>query len=277
MLKILLPEWQGCGTSTEVYDGARALAAALWPEGHDLVVDAPRDEELATIGSVKGLDSIAGRAVQALEALRAKAPTRLTMVGGTCGVELAPVSYCQERYGEDLAVIWLDAHGDLNTPASSPSGHFHGMVLRTLLGDGPAGLTDRLGGHLAPEQVFLVGARDLDEPEHDYIAQGGVTWLGADVCDRPDDLVDAINRGGFSHVYVHFDVDVVDPGDFDSSYFRVPDGPALAAVADTLGTLHRHLDVVGLSVLEYCDRSEKERSRLVTAVRGAQARSCCGS
>lgn len=276
MLKLLMPEWQGCGVSVDMYDGARALAAAWWPDGPDLVVDAPREEELATTGAVLGLTSIAPRFTAALAQLQAAGPSRLAVVGGTCGSELAPVAYCHGLHGDDLAVVWLDAHADLNTPASSPSGHFHGMVLRTLLGDGPEDLVAPLGRPLDPHQVFLVGARDLDPAEHDYVARGGVTWLGPDVCDRPDDLVDQIARGGFSRLYVHFDVDVVDPGSFSSGYFQVPGGPSLGAVADTLGSLHRHFDVVGFSVLEYCDRGEGDRSRLVTALRGAQARSCCG-
>jgi arginase len=51
---------------------------------------------------------------------------------------LEPVSAALARHGDGLAVVWFDAHGDLNTPESSPSGAFHGMVLRTLLGQGPA-------------------------------------------------------------------------------------------------------------------------------------------
>jgi arginase len=47
-------------------------------------------------------------------------------VGGTCGVEAAPVAYLNERYAGDLAIVWFDAHGDLNAPDTSPSGHFHG-------------------------------------------------------------------------------------------------------------------------------------------------------
>ena len=64
------------------------------------------------------------------------------MIGGTCGAEIAPVAYLNNHYESDLAILWFDAHGDLNTPKTSLSGHFHGMVLRTLLGEGqlfPAG------------------------------------------------------------------------------------------------------------------------------------------
>ncbi len=276
MLKVLMPEWQGCGLSNTVHDGAVALAGAWWPEGPDLTIDAPRDEALVVDAGVKGLASMAPRLAGAIEALRAIQAERLVVVGGTCGVEVAPVAYLHERYGDDLAVVWLDAHADLNTPASSPSGHFHGMVLRTLLGDGPEAMTTAIGRPLNPHQVFIVGARDLDPAEHAFIGRSEATWLGPDVCDAPERLLDTLQRSGCHHVYVHFDVDVIDPQDFRSSYYQVPGGPTLAAMADTIGALHRHFDVVGLSVLEYCDREARDRERLVTALKGAQARSCCG-
>lgn len=63
-------------------------------------------------------------------------PDTIFTVGGDCGVELLSVSYLNKRYNGALAVIWFDAHGDLNTPASSPIKKFHGMPLRALLGEG---------------------------------------------------------------------------------------------------------------------------------------------
>ena len=94
-------------------------------------------------------------------------------VGGTCGVEAAPVAYLNEQYDGDLAIVWFDAHGDLNAPATSPSGHFHGMVLRTLLGEGPHEYVGELRRPLRPAQLFLAGTRDLDPEESAYILRAG--------------------------------------------------------------------------------------------------------
>jgi arginase len=126
MLKLLLPEWQGCGVSTEVADGARVLAREWWGAKDVTVVDAPQKETLAIGEQVLGLASMAPRAGEALRQLRALNAERLQMIGGTCGVEVAPVAYLNERYAGDLAVIWIDGQADLNTPETSPSGHFHG-------------------------------------------------------------------------------------------------------------------------------------------------------
>ncbi len=267
MLRLLLPEWQGCGVSSEVADGACVLAREWWGAEDVTVVDAPQVEALVSDERVLGLASMAPRAGEALRQLRALGPDRLQMVGGTCGVEVAPVEYLNQRYGGDLAVIWIDGHADLNTPESSPSGHFHGMVLRTLLGDGPAGLSTHVTHPLRPDQVFLVGPRDMDPAELDYMHTRPVTWMRDEAFVSPQRLTDAIAAKGFTHVYIHFDVDVVSPADFGNALMRAEGGPLLPEVADLLSHLHRHTDVVGFSVLEYCDRTDADRQRLMAILR----------
>lgn len=119
-----VPQWQGSSSATarRLQEGA-ALPAALIP-GAERVRVRPGGTPAET----------AARTRAALS--RAKGRLVVT-VGGDCGVELEPVAAAVRRHGDRLAVVWFDAHGDLNTPRSSPSGAFHGMVLRTLLGDGP--------------------------------------------------------------------------------------------------------------------------------------------
>jgi arginase len=275
MLRLLLPEWQGCGVSSEVADGARALARHWWGAHAVTVVESPQDETLEIGERVLGLSSIAPRAAEALECLRAVSPERVQMIGGTCGAEVAPVEYLNERYAGDLAVIWIDGHADLNTPQSSPSGHFHGMVLRTLLGDGPPALSTQVAHPLRPEQVFLVGPRDMDQAELDYMHTRPVTWMRDDAFVSPSHLTDAIAAKGFGHVYIHFDVDVVSPANFGNALMRAEGGPILPEVADLLSHLHRHTDVVGFSLLEYCDRTADDRERLLAVLRAAETTGCC--
>lgn len=279
MLKLLLPEWQGCGTTNVVAGGARRLAQAWWGRDPWITVEAPDDEVLAIRAGVSGLDSMAERLARVREVLATEAPTRLMTIGGTCGVEVGPVGWLNERYEGDLAVVWLDAHADLNTPASSPSGHFHGMVLRTLLGEGPEALVSQVARPLRPDQVVLAGVRDLDPPEQAYIETAGISVFPPDAFGHPDTLAQQLRARGISRVYVHLDVDVISPSDFGSSLMRTPGGPTLAEVMDVVASLHRHLDVVGFSVVEYTEYNEnaaQDRDRLVTALRGAHVRLCCG-
>ena len=251
MLYLLYPEWQGSGRSPSVQQGALAIARELFPDTPFLTVDSPPDEMLTCVDGVNGLGSIAPRFRDAIAALRAAAPDRILTIGGTCGVEAAPVGYLNERYDGDLAVVWLDAHGDLNTPESSPSGNFHGMILRTLLGDGPAEYAAGLRRPLAPAQVFLAATRDLDPPEAAFIAEHRITVTPPTDFVDPQRLVNRIRERAFRHVYLHLDLDALRPEDFPDTLMKTPGGPTLDDVSRMLGALATAFTVAGFSVLEY--------------------------
>ena len=260
-LSLLLPEWQGYGVDALVASGARQ-AAALFDAGAFLEIDAPDVETLAVEHGVLGLASIAGRARRTLAAIDERRPSRIFTVGGTCGVELAPVAYLNARYRGDLAVVWLDAHADLNTPESSPSGHFHGMVLRTLLGDGPAVLVDALPRVLAPAQVVLAGARDLDRGEIAYVSDAALSLLSPADLLVPDRVAGRIRAGGFTRVYLHLDLDVLDPAEFPDTLVSAPAGLSRDNVVATVRELAGRFDVVGFSVVEFRPRSADALARL---------------
>jgi arginase len=268
---LLQPEWQGFGLHPGVFHGARALGAELFRGLDYTTIDAPETETLEVEDQVLGWHSIAARAERALEILREALPDRTVMVAGTCGAELAPVAYLNEQYAGDLAVLWLDAHADLNTPASSPSGHFHGMILRTLLGDGPAAAGRMITRPLAPSQVFLVGVREFDPPEAEFVKAHGIPVLGDDVFEDPARAVAVLGSRGIKRLYVHFDVDVLDPASFTGALMHAPGGgPTLAQATAFIGVMSKSFDVVGLSVLEYCER-EPAAAR---ALAGALVSSC---
>jgi arginase len=133
---------------------------------------------------------------------------------------IAGVSGHFRRQGRSVGVIWFDAHGDSNTPETTPSGNIHGMSLAISMGQGDPDLV-RLGGH-APKidgrRVVLIGVRDLDPGERDVLKRSGATvFTIRDVDERGmRDVVTqaiAIAGEGTSGIHVSFDLDVVDPED----------------------------------------------------------------
>ena len=120
-------------------------------------------------------------------ALAAAIPELPIVLGGCCCSHIGAIEGLAARH-ERLAVVWLDAHGDLNTPETSPSGNEWGMPLRMLL--------DR--GTVDAGAVVLWGARNLDPPEEEFIAANGIG-------DDPGTLL-----GRADAVYVALDCDVVD-------------------------------------------------------------------
>lgn len=157
------------------------------------------------------------------EAGRAAIPV---VMSGDCMASLGTVAGLG-RAGIDPVVVWLDAHGDLNTPEGSPSGYLGGMPLRLLVGHRPELVAGRLGLRAVPEEkVVLVGARDLDPPEEAYLAGAGIGR--ATVADLDADRIPA------GPIYLHVDFDVVDPADLPGLLYPTPGGPRLPAVAAAL-------------------------------------------
>ncbi len=259
---LLYPEWQGYGVDASVHHGALAVAHGLFPDTLFTRIESPVDEALTVECGVVGLSSIASRFRAALAGLRASAPDRVVTVGGTCGVEAAPVAYLNERYGGDLAVVWFDAHGDLNAPATSPSGHFHGMVLRTLLGDGPVDYVRELRRALDPGQIFLAGTRDLDADEAAYIRDAGISVTPPEAFADPRAVATAIRARGFTTVYLHVDMDCFRPDEFPDTLMRTPEGPSFASVAATIADLRGSFHVAGFSLVEYVERGGGSLAKL---------------
>jgi arginase family enzyme len=147
-------------------------------------------------------------------ALAAALPERPLVLGGCCCAHVGAVEGLATRY-ERLAVVWFDAHGDLNTPESSPSGNLWGMPLRMLVD----------GDIVAADDVALVGARNLDAPEEGFIAANGV-HVGEDAIARALDGAEA--------VYVAFDADVLDPDEDVVPFMPEPGGLTLVEAAAEL-------------------------------------------
>jgi len=149
-------------------------------------------------------------------------PARPLVLGGCCCAHVGVVEGLAARHGH-VAVLWLDAHGDLNTPETSPSGNEWGMALRMLL--------DR--GTIAAADVVLWGARNLDPPEEDYIAAAGIGDDPAALLDRAEAL------------YVALDCDVLDPGEL-AVFMPEPGGPTLAEVERLLAEVRESGKLVGV-------------------------------
>ena len=149
-------------------------------------------------------------------------PVRPLVLGGCCCAHVGAIEGLAARHGH-VAVLWLDAHGDLNTPETSPSGNDWGMALRMLL--------ER--GTIAAADVVLWGARNLDPPEEEYIVAAGID----------DDASALLARA--EAVYVALDCDVLDPGEL-AVFMPEPGGPTLAEVERLLAEVRESGKLVGV-------------------------------
>jgi arginase len=131
---------------------------------------------------------------------------------------VAAVAAAHRKRGARIGLLWIDAHADINTPETSPSGNVHGMPLAALLGLGPAALSE-IGGpgpKVQPQNVALVGIRALDEAEKATVRASGIhAYTMADIDRRGISavLTDALAHvlDGTGGVHVSFDIDGLDP------------------------------------------------------------------
>ncbi|WP_375400062.1 arginase family protein [uncultured Amnibacterium sp.] len=247
---VVVPQWQGSASSRSMrlIDGAEAIRGDL-PSGATTTVEIPLGAGDAVDTGVHRYSTLAVVRERLSMVLANIDPADTPIViGGDCGVELAAVEHAAARAaaaGERLGLVWFDANPDLHTPDSSPSGAFCGMVLRALLGEGAPGLVAERP--LAPDDVVLAGTRSEDDGEAEYLASSPITLVRAEELDGLADAVDAL---GCDRVYLHIDLDVLDPGEFagltDPQPFGVSLGDLTKAISVAVGS--RRLAGAGIAM-----------------------------
>jgi arginase len=145
------------------------------------------------------------------------------VLGGDHSIAAGVAAGVASHYRKDnkeIGYLWLDAHGDMNTPESSPSGNVHGMPLASIMGYGPAELVDLMGfkPKAEPGNIVIVGARDLDAQERKIAKKSGIhvfTMRDIDERGMREVMADALKYAmdDTAGIAVSLDMDFVDPSD----------------------------------------------------------------
>ena len=162
-------------------------------------------------------------------------------LGGEDGILMGIVEGLSNGLNKRFGLIYLDAHGDFNTPETTPSGLIGGMNVAAVAGRGPANLTTIFGHkpQLPEEAIVLFGTRDLDDPEKVALDNSKVTIISANEI-RETGGGQAMKRAlqtlkpHVDAVYVHMDVDVLDPAEMNALILPVPNGITIAECASAL-------------------------------------------
>ena len=161
------------------------------------------------------------------------------LTAGHCSIALTTLPTVA-RHRPDARVLWLDAHGDFNTPDTTPSGFLGGMPLAGACGQWDAGLGE---GAVDPGRVVLCGIRDLDEGERALLERSDATVIGPVL----ETLVALQNALDGAPTYVHLDCDVLDP-EVMPAEFPAPGGLTEEKLYDLLDAVADSCEVVGLEV-----------------------------
>ncbi|MDN3443451.1 arginase family protein [Microbacterium sp. APC 3901] len=244
---LVVPQWQGSPAARAMLlvDGASAIAGDL-PRAATTVLDVPVEagESLGT--GVRRLSAL----LRTRELVHESMTADTVIIGGDCSVTVAALAALPGGT-DDLAVVWCDAHADLHTPDTSPSGAFSGMALRAVLGEGEPQLAVTPG--ISRNRVVTVGMRNLEDSEVEALE--GLTQLSVRDLDSPDALADAVEATGARRVWVHIDVDVLDPAEIAGVSSPAPFGLAPAALSAAIRALRSRVPLAGATIAGFAPRS----------------------
>jgi len=171
------------------------------------------------------------------------------VLGGNCSSALGAVT----GLGRDVGVVWFDAHGDFHTPDSTPTGFLEGMILALLTGEGWNELRRELRT-VPPERVVLVGARDFEPTEEERLTRSSITRadtgsLGA--------ALDALGEHTEA-VYVHIDLDVLDPSEGRASGWAVGGGLSADDLDSALEAIASRFEIAAAAFTAYDPTCDEE-------------------
>jgi arginase len=236
------PEYE-CHACGHTWAAALLRVPRAWGDGGEAMAQAARLPLPYPEAGVVEEDSLEEQSL----ALALDLPERPLVLGGCCCSHVGAVEALGARHGR-IGLVWFDAHGDLNTPETSPSGNAWGMPLRMLIDSGAVRSAD----------VALIGARNLDPPEEEFIASVGIAQ-------GPGGIEPALE--GTDGVYVALDADAFEAGDI-TSFMPEPKGLSIGEVEELLRGVAdgRAVLGMGLSGLAPEERNVDPLIRLISAL-----------
>lgn len=280
-LRLVWPQWQGAGRSSvtalypEVpldvaersYAVGTAVLNAVLPAhlGPTAVVPVSMDSTgLEPRDGVEAKEAVLTGLTTALKIIAEHQPDSIVTLGGECSVSVAPFATLADRYGDDLAIIWIDSHPDVGTPASEYSG-YHAMAVAVLAGHGDPDVLAELPATVPASRIALAGLHSWTEDDFPNVATWGIpAFTPHDLRNDSAALLKWLASTGCGRVAIHLDVDVVDSNEVVFGLGQEPDGLTVEQVRRLVADVSAAADVVGFTIAEYIPRQVIALQRLVS-------------
>lgn len=270
-IRLIYPQWQGAKithwipeiedpeeASRGYYLGAQLLNF-LAPDNGQITLTVPVATDIVERKVTDGVmdrDALIEQTKAALEILKAENPDKIVTLGGECSVSVVPFTYLADKYADDVAMIWIDAHPDITLPGDVYPG-YHAMAVTACMGLGNENIISELPAKINPEKILLIGIRDWERDEiKERQQQYGIKHLTPeDVRENSDAVSEWLRSCGASKVVIHFDMDVLDPMEIIAAVGTVPNGMKIAEVVRVINDIARDNEIVGLTVAEPMPRT----------------------
>ena len=290
-LKLIYPQWQGgdiAGFFNDLEPSIVARGYVLGAQILDLLtrdINPALDKNTAIVDISRDfcVDSKNTRIVQdgiidkeilrtqhknALNILHAKNPTKILTLGGECATSIAPFGYLADKYkGDEIAMIWIDAHPDLGVKNDFYKG-YHAMAVSALIGDFGLAQDFALPAYIKPQNVLFIGLHSNEAKHYDSrrVELGIQAIWGKDIANDEAKAFGAIsawlNSRGVKKVLIHLDLDVLNPREL---YVAVGDSGVLsvAQVVGAINAISQNAEVIGLTIAEHLPKAQIELQEML--------------
>ena len=270
-IRLIYPQWQGGDIArwiTEVpnpddasrgyYLGAQLLNF-LAPNNEQKTFTVPITTAIAerkVIDGVLDRDIIIKQSKAALDILNMEQPNKIVTLGGECSVSVVPFTYLANKYKNDVAMIWIDAHPDITLPGDVYPA-YHAMAVTACMGLGDNKIISELPAKISPSKILFVGIRDWERDEiKTRQQQYGIKHLTPEDVRANDNAIhEWLKSCGASKVVIHFDMDVLDPAEIITAVGVVPNGMKIAEVVKVINDISKEKEIVGLTIAEAMPRT----------------------
>lgn len=266
-LNLIFPHWQGGGPDISTYYGTLELRGLYF---NDIAYEeiAVSTEDISPVQEdILGYTEIYDQLNKAKALIEEEEPETIFTIGGSCDADVTSISYLNDKYNKDMTILYIDAHGDLNTPESSDTKFFYGMPLRALIGESEEKIVDLFPTKVDTSQILMLGTRDLDAPEKQYVEKENIPLISVETIETNMDYVlEQIRQKGRKRIYVHIDLDVLEKAEFAHVPLPVDKGLRIQTLLKLIENLKKEFDIVGVGLFECQPMGNKKREPLNTII-----------
>ena len=263
-LRIKYPEWHG-GVNPNYIIGSNLLSIIAPQNEKDEEIEIKIDTNFSKKEKYEGIDygeSLLKELTEVYKILNEKSPSHIIIFGGDCSVSQAPFDYLKGKYGENLGIIWLDAHPDVSL--LNQSSHLHELVLANLMGKNPNNKITKVNNPINNKNVIMGGLiEEKLRPMDSLCKELNLEIVSPEELSKNcDKILKWIDNNNIKYLAVHWDLDVLSPFDFRSIYPGEPyvnlnDFPwaigkmKLCNVGKVLEDVSKKTEIVGFTIAEH--------------------------
>ena len=271
-IRLVYPQWQGGiidkwipdlnykESSRGYYLGAKLLNFLSPKNESQQVMEVPVSLDINNRVVKNGIidyDFILEQTNNALNILEDINPDKIIVFGGECSVSVVPFTYLNKKYNDNILLIWLDAHPDITLPNEAYAG-YHAMALAHCMGYGDKKIISNIPSKIDSSKVLLIGIRDWERDEiklrqKEYKIKH-LTPL--DVNKDSSKIIDWIKNSNANKVFIHFDLDVLDPSEIVAGVGICPNGIKINEAIRIINDIAKEKEIVGLTIAEHMPKIE---------------------